>query len=85
MPAAPTAARARRAGHDPARIPRPGSGIRSYFIEHYIIPMGAAIWSSRPVDMLHFPARFFVEFFANHGFLSVNDRPDLARDPRRLA
>jgi predicted NAD/FAD-binding protein len=46
-----------------------------YFIEHYIIPMGAAIWSSRPVDMLQFPARFFVEFFSNHGFLSVNDRP----------
>jgi uncharacterized protein len=46
-----------------------------YFIDHYIIPMGAAIWSSRPVDMLQFPARFFVEFFANHGFLSVNDRP----------
>lgn len=47
----------------------------TYFIEHYIVPMGAAIWSSRPADMLAFPARFFVEFFANHGFLSVNDRP----------
>jgi predicted NAD/FAD-binding protein len=47
--------------------------------------MGAAIWSSRPVDMLSFPARFFVEFFANHGFLSVNDHPDVAGDSRRLA
>jgi uncharacterized protein len=46
-----------------------------YFIEHYIIPMGAAIWSSSPADMLEFPARFFVEFFAKHGFLSVDDRP----------
>ena len=46
-----------------------------YFVDHYIIPMGAAIWSSRPVDMLQFPARFFVEFFANHGFLSIDDRP----------
>jgi len=50
-------------------------GYSRYFIEHYIIPMGAAIWSSRPADMLAFPARFFVEFFANHGFLSVNERP----------
>ena len=50
-------------------------GYSKYFVDHYIIPMGAAIWSSRPVDMLNFPARFFVEFFANHGFLSVNDRP----------
>jgi uncharacterized protein len=50
-------------------------GYSRYFVEHYIIPMGAAIWSSRPADMLDFPARFFVEFFANHGFLSVNRRP----------
>jgi len=46
-----------------------------HFIEHYIIPMGAAIWSARPLDMLQFPARFFVEFFSNHGFLSVDQRP----------
>jgi predicted NAD/FAD-binding protein len=50
-------------------------GYSRYFVDHYIVPMGAAIWSSRPVDMLQFPARFFVEFFSNHGFLSVNDRP----------
>jgi predicted NAD/FAD-binding protein len=50
-------------------------GYSRFFLDHYIIPMGAAIWSSRPEDMLNFPARFFVEFFANHGFLSVNDRP----------
>jgi predicted NAD/FAD-binding protein len=50
-------------------------GYSRFFIDHYIIPMGAAIWSSQPVDMLRFPARFFVEFFANHGFLSVNKRP----------
>jgi predicted NAD/FAD-binding protein len=50
-------------------------GYSRYFIDHYIIPMGAAIWSSRPVDMLNFPVRFFVEFFANHGFLSVDERP----------
>ncbi len=50
-------------------------GYSRCFIDHYIIPMGAAIWSSRPLDLLHFSARFFVEFFANHGFLSVNDRP----------
>lgn len=51
------------------------NGYSRYFVDHYIIPMGAAIWSSRPIDMLRFPARFFVEFFSNHGFLSVNDRP----------
>jgi len=45
------------------------------FMEHYIVPMGAAIWSTDPQTMLSFPARYFVEFFANHGLLSVNDRP----------
>ena len=45
------------------------------FIEHYIIPMGAAIWSTSPASMFEFPARFFVRFLMNHGMLSVNDRP----------
>ena len=45
------------------------------FVEHYIIPMGAAIWSTDPAAMLAFPARFFVRFLHNHGMLSVNDRP----------
>ncbi len=45
------------------------------FIDHYIVPMGAAIWSA-PVEQLRaFPARFFVRFFANHGMLSVDHRP----------
>ncbi|MDQ2963636.1 MAG: FAD-dependent oxidoreductase [Pseudomonadota bacterium] len=45
------------------------------FIEHYIVPMGAAIWSTDPDSMMAFPARFFVRFLHNHGMLSVNDRP----------
>lgn len=45
------------------------------FINQYIIPMGAAIWSTDAVQMLQFPARFFVRFFHHHGMLSVNNRP----------
>lgn len=45
------------------------------FINKYIVPMGAAIWSTNPEDMFSFPARFFFKFFLNHGLLSVNDRP----------
>jgi predicted NAD/FAD-binding protein len=48
---------------------------RREFREHYIIPMGAAIWSAAPGDMLDFPARYFIRFFHNHGMLSVDDRP----------
>jgi predicted NAD/FAD-binding protein len=46
------------------------------FIEHYIIPMGSAIWSSSYTQMMSVPAQFFIRFFANHGLLSVTDRPD---------
>lgn len=45
------------------------------FIDHYIVPMGAAIWSMSPADMLEFPLEFFIRFCKNHGLLSVNDRP----------
>jgi uncharacterized protein len=45
------------------------------FINWYILPMGAAIWSTDPSRMLAFPARCFVRFFHNHGMLTVNQRP----------
>ncbi|RPI48746.1 MAG: FAD-dependent oxidoreductase [Betaproteobacteria bacterium] len=45
------------------------------FIEHYVVPMGAAIWSTDPARMLEFPARFFVRFLHNHGMLTINERP----------
>jgi predicted NAD/FAD-binding protein len=47
----------------------------SDFIRHFIVPMGAAIWSTDLARMLDFPATFFIRFFHNHGLLSVNDRP----------
>lgn len=45
------------------------------FINHFILPMGAAIWSATLTEMERMPARFFIRFFKNHGMLSVNDRP----------
>lgn len=45
------------------------------FADWYLIPMGAAIWSADPKQVLSMPAKFFVRFFHNHGMLSVNDRP----------
>ena len=50
-------------------------GYGRLFRDYYILPMGAAIWSTDPEQMLAFPARFFVRFFQNHGLLSVKDRP----------
>jgi predicted NAD/FAD-binding protein len=45
------------------------------FIEHYIVPMGRSIWSAGGAALLGFPARFFIDFFERHGFLTVDDRP----------
>lgn len=45
------------------------------FIENYIVPMGAAIWSTDPVSMYDFPAKFFIRFFENHGLLDIKNRP----------
>ncbi len=50
-------------------------GYGRHFRDYYILPMGAAIWSTDPALMLDFPARFFIRFFINHGLLSVTDRP----------
>ncbi len=46
-----------------------------YFCENYILPMGAAIWSSTLADMRAFPLTFFLRFFLNHGLLDVVNRP----------
>ncbi|MCW8996349.1 MAG: FAD-dependent oxidoreductase [Psychromonas sp.] len=50
-------------------------GFSDYFAEHYILPMGAAIWSSSLADMRDFPLYFFVRFFQHHGLLSIRNRP----------
>ncbi|AUB88236.1 FAD-dependent oxidoreductase [Vibrio anguillarum] len=46
-----------------------------YFCENYILPMGAAIWSSSLADMRVFPLSFFLRFFLNHGLLEITNRP----------
>jgi predicted NAD/FAD-binding protein len=45
------------------------------FRDLYVVPMGAAIWSTSPQDMLRFPARTFVRFLNNHGMLDLFGRP----------
>lgn len=43
-------------------------------IDDYLIPMGAAIWSTPTDQMLEFPAESFVAFFENHRLVH-RDRP----------
>lgn len=46
------------------------------FVRDYLLPMGSAVWSSTPAALRDFPARFFLGFFENHGFLEIDDRPE---------
>lgn len=51
------------------------NGFNDYFCQHYILPMGAAIWSTSIEQMKDFPLTFFIQFFYNHGLLNIADRP----------
>lgn len=39
------------------------------FIDDFLVPFGAAIWSAAPDRFGRFPLKTFVQFFLNHGFL----------------
>jgi predicted NAD/FAD-binding protein len=58
----------------PLREWLPRNGYKGRFVDDYLVPMGAAIWSTDPQRMFDFPVRFFVRFLHNHGMLTVNDR-----------
>ena len=45
------------------------------FLQHYLYPMGAAIWSSPVEQMQAFPAQPYLHFLENHGLLRLSNRP----------
>lgn len=45
------------------------------FVDNYLLPMIAAIWSTDLEQTREFPLFFFVRFFENHGLLNLVDRP----------
>ncbi len=45
------------------------------FIEYYLIPLGASLWSSPAAQFRSFPIKFVLEFLDNHCMLQVNSRP----------
>ena len=50
-------------------------GYSRQFAAHYLLPMGAAIWSCPPGVFAEFPIRFIVDFYTNHGLLNLMNRP----------
>lgn len=50
-------------------------GFGRAFLDHYLYPMGAAIWSSPIQEMHRFPAQPYLHFLENHGLLRLTNRP----------
>ena len=50
-------------------------GFTENFLHNYLLPMGSAIWSMPTGKILDFPALNFLQFFKNHGLLSIFNRP----------
>ena len=48
-----------------------GQGFRDW----YLYPMAAAIWSTSTSKIPEYPARSFIQFFKNHGLLTITDHP----------
>ena len=64
------AARTIGAGSLDSYLARHGFGER--LRRDYLVPMGAAIWSTSPAAMMEFPAESFIAFFDNHCLLQWN-------------
>lgn len=50
-------------------------GFSEDLLNRYILPMGAAIWSSPRARIMEFPAESYLRFCDNHGLLQLRDRP----------
>ena len=46
------------------------------FRDRHIVPMASALWSSPSRKVLDFPARYLVQFMANHHMLQLDGRPE---------
>jgi uncharacterized protein len=47
----------------------------SFFVDHFITPLVAAVWSCAGRDALRYPARYLFVFLDHHGMLSVFGSP----------
>jgi uncharacterized protein len=52
-----------------------GGRYSSEFVDWYLLPMAAAIWSCPTGTMLGYPLEAFVRFCHNHGLLQIANRP----------
>jgi uncharacterized protein len=50
-------------------------GFSDYFVDRFMTPLVAAVWSSPPGEALRYPARYLFTFLEHHGMLSVFGSP----------
>ena len=50
-------------------------GFSRYFVESFMTPLVAAVWSSPPGEAMRYPARYLFVFLEHHGMLSVFGSP----------
>lgn len=50
-------------------------GYSRYFIDHFILPVVSAVWSTDAEVSARYPARYLFEFLDHHGLLSVTGSP----------
>ena len=50
-------------------------GYGAMFRDDHLVPMASALWSSPSSTILGFPAKYLVQFMANHQMLQVSGRP----------
>ena len=50
-------------------------GYGTMFRDAHLVPMASALWSSPSARILAFPAKYLVQFMANHQMLQVSGRP----------
>ena len=50
-------------------------GFSGYFVEHFMTPLVAAVWSCAPGQAMRYPARYLFVFLQHHRMLSVFGSP----------
>jgi len=50
-------------------------GYSSRFVDWYLVPLAASIWSADPASITDFPIAALVRFFDNHGLLGLRNQP----------
>ncbi|SDN72118.1 NAD(P)/FAD-dependent oxidoreductase [Allokutzneria albata] len=50
-------------------------GYSAYFVDHFVLPVVSAVWSSSREISKRYPARYLFEFLRNHGILSIGGSP----------